>query len=178
MLQTSNTAKAFVQSKIEEISSEILKLEQQKEAVEAKLKKDASSLPLMTSRSNYWLMNFKMPTMAIWSENVVSLPTGCRWWSNLLPLLWRLAKDAERLVLSQFGPSEALFDFFETGARSDEVSSGMSFSVVLLDGIMRRVTVSRREPLKVIQLIAVDKHGLITETEQTHENLSEWNTWR
>jgi hypothetical protein len=80
-----------------------------------------------------------------------------------------LRKDAEKLVLSQFGSSEALFDFFETGAQSGEVSTGMSFSVVLLDGIMRRVTVSRREPLKVIQLIAVDKHGLIIETEQTHE---------
>lgn len=177
MLQSSNTAKAFVQSKIEEISSEILELEKQKEAVEAKLKKDASLLPVDDQQ-------IKLLIKELQDADDGDLERKRRVVANRLQMMIKsltlapdgLRKDAEKLVLSQFGSSEALFDFFETGAQSGEVSTGMSFSVVLLDGIMRRVTVTRREPLKVIQLIAVDKHGLIIETEQTHESLSRWKT--
>ncbi|MEN5296729.1 recombinase family protein [Brucella sp. TWI559] len=172
MLQTSNTAKAFVQSKIEEISSEILELENQKGAVEAKLEKDAALAPVDDQQ-------IKSLIKELQDADDGDLERKRRVVANRLQMMIKsltlapdgLRKDAEKLVLSQFGSSEALFDFFETGAQSGEVSTGMSFSVVLLDGIMRRVTVSRREPLKVIQLIAVDKHGLIIETEQTHESL-------
>ncbi len=172
MLQTSNASKDFIQSKIEEISSEILELENQKGAVEAKLEKDAALAPVDDQQ-------IKSLIKELQDADDGDLERKRRVVANRLQMMIKsltlapdgLRKDAEKLVLSQFGSSEALFDFFETGAQSGEVSTGMSFSVVLLDGIMRRVTVSRREPLKVIQLIAVDKHGLIIETEQTHESL-------
>lgn len=172
MLQTSNASKDFIQSKIEEISSEILELENQKGAVEAKLEKDAALAPVDDQQ-------IKSLIKELQDADDGDLERKRRVVANRLQMMIKsltlapdgLRKDAEKLVLSQFGPSEALFDFFERGALSGEVSTGMSFSVVLLDGIMRRVTVSRREPLKVIQLIAVDKHGLIIETEQTHESL-------
>ncbi len=172
MLQTSNASKDFIQSKIEEISSEILELENQKGAVEAKLEKDAALAPVDDQQ-------IKSLIKELQDADDGDLERKRRVVANRLQMIIKsltlapdgLRKDAEKLVLSQFGSSEALFDFFETGALSGEVSTGMSFSVVLLDGIMRRVTVSRREPLKVIQLIAVDKHGLIIETEQTHESL-------
>ncbi len=172
MLQTSNASKDFIQSKIEEISSEILELENQKRAVEAKLEKDAALAPVDDQQ-------IKSLIKELQDADDGDLERKRRVVANRLQMMIKsltlapdgLRKDAEKLVLSQFGSSEALFDFFETGAQSGEVSTGMSFSVVLLDGIMRRVTVSRREPLKVIQLIAVDKHGLIIETEQTHESL-------
>ncbi|WP_273791930.1 recombinase family protein [Brucella anthropi] len=172
MLQTSNASKDFIQSKIEEISSEILELENQKGAVEAKLEKDAALAPVDDQQ-------IKSLIKELQDADDGDLERKRRVVANRLQMMIKsltlapdgLRKDAEKLVLSQFGSSEALFDFFETGAQSGEVSTGMSFSVVLLDGIMRRVTVSRKEPLKVIQLIAVDKHGLIIETEQTHESL-------
>lgn len=172
MLQTSNASKDFIQSKIEEISSEILELENQKGAVEAKLEKDAALAPVDDQQ-------IKSLIKELQDADDGDLERKRRVVANRLQMMIKsltlapdgLRKDAEKLVLSQFGSSEALFDFFETGAQSGEVSKGMSFSVVLLDGIMRRVTVSRKEPLKVIQLIAVDKHGLIIETEQTHESL-------
>ncbi|MEN5104578.1 recombinase family protein [Brucella anthropi] len=172
MLQTSNASKDFIQSKIEEISSEILELENQKGAVEAKLEKDAALAPVDDQQ-------IKSLIKELQDADDGDLERKRRVVANRLQMMIKsltlapdgLRKDAEKLVLSQFGSSEALFDFFETGAQSGEVSTDMSFSVVLLDGIMRRVTVSRREPLKVIQLIAVDKHGLIIETEQTHESL-------
>ncbi|WP_340583974.1 recombinase family protein [Brucella pseudintermedia] len=172
MLQTSNASKDFIQSKIEEISSEILELENQKGAVEAKLEKDAALAPVDDQQ-------IKSLIKELQDADDGDLERKRRVVANRLQMMIKsltlapdgLRKDAEKLVLSQFGSSEALFDFFETGAQSGEASTGMSFSVVLLDGIMRRVTVSRREPLKVIQLIAVDKHGLIIETEQTHESL-------
>ncbi|WHS32065.1 recombinase family protein [Brucella sp. NM4] len=172
MLQTSNASKDFIQSKIEEISSEILELENQKGAVEAKLEKDAALAPVDDQQ-------IKSLIKELQDADDRDLERKRRVVANRLQMMIKsltlapdgLRKDSEKLVLSQFGPSEALFDFFERGAQSGEVSTGMSFSVVLLDGIMRRVTVSRREPLKVIQLIAVDKHGLIIETEQTHESL-------
>ncbi|WP_094540977.1 recombinase family protein [Brucella grignonensis] len=172
MLQTSNASKDFIQSKIEEISSEILELQNQKGAVEAKLEKDAALAPVDDQQ-------IKSLIKELQDADDGDLERKRRVVANRLQMMIKsltlapdgLRKDAEKLVLSQFGSSEALFDFFETGAQSGEASTGMSFSVVLLDGIMRRVTVSRREPLKVIQLIAVDKHGLIIETEQTHESL-------
>lgn len=175
MLQTSNASKDFIQSKIEEISSEILELENQKGAVEAKLEKDAALAPVDDQQ-------IKSLIKELQDADDGDLERKRRVVANRLQMMIKsltlapdgLRKDAEKLVLSQFGSSEALFDFFETGAQSGEASTGMSFSVVLLDGIMRRVTVSRREPLKVIQLIAVDKHGLIIETEQTHESQGEW----
>jgi len=172
MLQTSSASKDFIQSKIEDISSEILELENQKGEVEAKLEKDAAFAPVDDQQ-------IKSLIKELQDADDGDLERKRRVVANRLQMMIKsltlapdgLRKDAEKLVLSQFGSSEALFDFFETGAQSGEVSTGMSFSVVLLDGIMRRVTVSRREPLKVIQLIAVDKHGLIIETEQTHESL-------
>lgn len=177
MLQTSNSAKAFVQSKIEEISSEILDLENQKEAVEGKLKEDASLPPVDDQQ-------IKILIKELQDADDVDLERKRRIVANRLQMMIKsltlapdgVRKDAEKMVLSQFGSSEALFDFFETGTSSDEAGTYMSFSVVLLDGIMRRVTVSRRDPLKVIELLAVDKHGLITETEPAHESLSEWKT--
>lgn len=174
ILQTSNTAKAFVQSKIEEISSDILELEDQKGTVEAKLNKDAALAPIDDQQ-------IKSLIKELQDAGDSDLERKRRVVANRLQMMIKsltlapdgVRKDAEKMVLSQFGSSEALFDFFETGAPSTEAGTFMSFSVVLLDGIMRRVTVSRREPLKVIELLAVDKHGLITETEPTHQSLSE-----
>ncbi|MCK4205980.1 recombinase family protein [Brucella pituitosa] len=175
MLQTSNASRDFIQSKIEEISSGILELENQKGAVEAKLKKDAALAPVDDQQ-------IKSLIKELQDADDGDLERKRRVVANRLQMMIKsltlapdgLRKDAEKLVLSQFGSSEALFDFFDTGTQSGEVSTGMSFSVVLLDGIMRRVTVSRNEPLKGVQVIAVDKHGLITETDQTHDSRGEW----
>ncbi len=175
MLQESSASKDFIQSKIEEISSEILELENQKGAVEGKIKKDTALAPIDDQQ-------IKSLIKELQDADDGDLERKRRVVANRLQMMIQsltlaphgLRKDAEKLVLSQFGPSEALFDFFETGAQSDEVSAGMSFSVVLLDGIMRRVTVSRKEPLKGVQVIAVDKHGLIIETDQTHDSRGEW----
>jgi len=175
MLQTSNASRDFIQSKIEEISSEVLELENQKGAVEAKLKKDAFIAPVDDQQ-------IKSLIRELQDADNDDLERKRRVVANRLQMMIEsltlapdgLLKDAEKIVISPFGSSETVFDFFEKGEQSGEVSRGMSFSVVLLDGVMRRVTVSRKEPLRVIQRITVDKDGLITETDQTHNGQGEW----
>lgn len=166
MLTGASASQGFIQSKLEIISSELAALVDQETKTKHKLATETALAAIDEQQVRSLIKELQ-------DSGNIELERKRRAVANRLQMIIKsltlapdgLRKDAEKTVLSQFGDFQALFDFFETEQQPTELSKGMTFSVVLLDGIMRRVTINRGNPLQVVQLIAVDRHGLIIDAE-------------
>lgn len=164
MLQEANASKYFIQTKIEKLSFELEELKDQ----EAKTKQTLATKSLPDRVDE---IQIKSLINDLQDHDDIDLERKRRTVANRLQVMIKsltlapdgLNKEAEISILSQFGQYQNLFDFFKTNNQSTELNKELTFSVILLDGIMRRVTVNRGDPLKIVKHIAIDGDGLFIE---------------
>lgn len=164
LLQSGSASKDFIQFKLEEISTELENLEAQKTEVESKIEMNAAAAPIDDQQIKSLIAELQD------NENS-DLERKRRIVANRLQMIIKsltlapngLRREAEIKVLSQFGEFETLFNFLEPN--TNDLNERMTFSIVLLDGIMRRVTVKRDNPLDGVHILAVNNRGLIIDIE-------------
>lgn len=160
LLQTGNTSVDFLRVKLEEISSEIKYLEEQIDNIKNNIVINSTSTVDDDQKIKTLIAELR-------DTQDIDLERKRRIVSNRLQMMIKsltlapdgLRREFEKKAQSPFGQHEELFNFLEPDVTNND--QNMTFSVVFLDGVMRRVTVNRENPLTRVHLLAINDHGLI-----------------
>lgn len=165
LIDSVSSTTEFLSRKLDDISKIIFNLELEKEDTLQKI----SKLKEIEHLDDAQIKNF---ISQIQDKENYQIETKRRAVASRLKSIIKsltLATDGlgnEKYTISSFENFDPLFNFLETNTiELSNVEKFMTFSVVLIDGLMRRVTVSRDNPLDFVQTTVIDKHGLIIESD-------------
>lgn len=166
LLQKSTASMDFIGIKLEKISMEIKHLEDQLTEVRSKIEMKSISTTVDNQQLKSLIAELK-------DSQDIDLERKRRTVASRLQMMIKsltlapdgLREEAGGKTIPPFGQHERLFDFFKSDLNANKVN--MTFSIVFLDGVMRRVTVDRDDPLTMVRYLAVNDRGLIIDMDDS-----------